>query len=470
MASRAVSPGGAILRASRLFSLPPPLPTPPGDFTTATSYNSDSATKAFPTLQAVTTPESSRIRGDWGFKRPFPLKSTAKSSTPAIRVKHVDSIEHVTDFSSAADHTLSLKKFQEMNLPITIPSEKPIAGMDLPEKSVFEEEFDFTAIDAKDVDAEDKRWKFKGPWLAGMTEGEFNNYLKKQVRNRRLEFRQFLRERLAVEMTQSAQENAMDKGEVDTSPAVKASDITDEQLTDYLRKLRQDRAVLYNMVGQFLDLAPIQPASPLAILGALSPDSGRVMKTGNPYAKEGPPITHPSGGISYLRTASYLENHPVYGPQKTHSPIKSRILSPRNQTMGSFTPKLGVGGFVGDIPSGFTAFNMKSISGRTRELIPGLNDFDPEAPGGSKVLIQANAAKIDSQGKIILKLGEAREETTLVAKEMVGEAAIFGQKPQEVEEAPAPQSYRKLSGFGTRVMGNSQTYGLNSPSEKSETS
>src|SRR5271167_5280501 len=124
MASRSVSPGGALLRASRLFSVPPPLPRPAGDLSSTAIFNSDTATLPHPIHLSITTPQSSLARGDWGFKRPLPLRSTTKSSTPVIRVDAIDTFEHITEFASAADHSLSLQKWQEMGVPLSTPSLK----------------------------------------------------------------------------------------------------------------------------------------------------------------------------------------------------------------------------------------------------------------------------------------------------------------------------------------------------------
>jgi hypothetical protein len=162
-----------------------------------------------------------------------------------------------------------------------------------------------------------------------------------------------------------------------------------------------------------------------------------------------------------LRTASYIDNHPVYGPQKTHPPVKARIISPRNQASGNFSAKLGVGGFVTEVPQGSTAFNMKSFRNTTRELIPGLNDFDPEAPGGSKAFVQPSSARVDSQGRIVMKVSEAQEEASLVQKELMGETKIFGQVPKAEEPVVVGDRLRKKLSGGRRMIGSSSTYGLN---------
>jgi hypothetical protein len=381
-----------------------------------------------------------------------------------LRIKHIDSTERITDFSSAADHGVSLQKWQEMNLPITMPVARE--AMKIPGRSVFEEDTDFTATqgDKKSEDS-DNRWKFSGPWLAGMIEGDFKKYLIKRVRSRRPEFRQFLREELAAELSNRATSEAQDKGE--PAPAVLSpGSITDEQLTNFLRELRNDRPRLYGMCGRFLDLPPLQaPKDPWGF------GKSRESKVSNPYAQDGPPITHPSAGLTYLRTASYLDNHPVYGPQKFHAPVKARIVMPRNQPNGGRGAKLGVGGFITDAPAGDTTFNMRSLSPRTREMIPGIDSLDPNIEGGAKVYIDAMSARINSQGRVILKAGQAEAEAELVAKEAAGEEVIFEEpKKQPTHEAtPTREADRirsrvgKLGNSGPPVMGSAKTYGLDIP-------
>ncbi|KAK1767990.1 mitochondrial ribosomal protein MRP51 [Phialemonium atrogriseum] len=464
-AARGVSPGGALLRTSRLFSLPAALPYAAADVSAATNVNSDSATLAFPTHQVITTPNSSRKRGDWGLKRPLPLKSTTKTSTPMLRIKQVDSVEHITDFSSAADHGMSLRKWQDMNIPITVPVANDT--MRIPGKSVFEETMDFTAIKAGQAgELEDSRWKFSGPWLAGMTDGNFKKYLLKRVRNRRAEFRQFLKERLAADLSERAASRAQEAGEP-APAAIEAAAITDAQLTEFLRDLRNDRPKLYSMTGRFLDLAPVQPPKEHWQVG-----KSNDLKASNPYAQDGPPITHPSAGLSYLRTASYLDNHSLYGPQKSHSHVKARIVAPRSQVAGGRGAKLGVGGFVTDTPAGDTAFSMRNLSQRARELIPGIDSMDPNIEGGAKVYIEPLSAKVNSQGRVTLKVGQARPEAELVAKEMAGEEVIFDEpepEPAKPSNLRINQAYRRIPQINRSVTGSAQAYGLDSPTPGSRT-
>ncbi|KAI0840851.1 mitochondrial ribosomal protein MRP51 [Hypoxylon sp. FL0890] len=465
MAGRSVSPGAALLRSSRMFSMPAPIPAPPGDYSSATKHYSPTATINHPTHLTVTTTSSSRINGDWGFKRPFPLKTTTNSTYPLVRVRQVDSTEHVTDFQSASDHTITLRKFQEMNLPISVPNARinePYPHISHP-RSVFEEDSDVTALDEQQkAELANKRWKFTGPWLAGMTDGDFNKFLEKKVRGRRSEFRAFLKETLAAEMTNQAQK-AVEAGE-EEPPKVSASDITDSQLTDYLRELRQERMTLYNLVSRFLDLAPVDLATEYRLLNKLIAGKPMVLSRGSPYGAHGPPITHPSAGISYLRTRNFQENHPLYGPQKHHTPVEARVLKPTNISTGSYKPSIGIAGFVGSTPADDTTFNSTKMRNQSN-LSKALHEIELNKYGGSKVYVQPTTAVVDSSGSVCITLEEPDGQAAAVQKELVGEASVFEDeiKAKEQPEVPrnprgAPPSFSARP--GTRITGSASSYGL----------
>lgn len=442
-----------------MFSMPAPI-SAPTDLSRATKHKSETATTPFPTHLSVTTPPASRMVGDWGFKRPLPLKTTTKSTLPLVRVKKVDSIEHVTDFKSASDHTVTLLKWQEMNLNITVPQER---GDSKNAKSVFEEYGDVTALSAEElVKTEGVRWKFRGPWLAGMTDGEFNEFLTKNVRGKRAGFRNYLKELCATKMAEDQSIAALDAGEAAPAPIL-ASDITEQDLTEYLRKLRNDRTQLYRVVSRFLDLAPLSVGSTyLQNLKHLMPEKTYHFYADSPYAAKGPPITHPSAGLSYLRTKSYLDNHPVYGPQEHHPPVKARIVMPKNSAPG-YNTRIGVAGFITGIPEGETSFNIRNASEArgNKSVIPGLTDYDPDATGGSKVYVAVRNATVDSKGKVLLNLEQANPSAEVVNKELVGEALVFEKAAKEKNQPnyrlERPRMRLRKS---SRPVGSSQSYGL----------
>ncbi|TLS27172.1 hypothetical protein PpBr36_04596 [Pyricularia pennisetigena] len=454
--SRSMSPGGALLRSSRMFSLPPPVPAQVNNIVNSSVNRSDTATLPYPTLQSITTPSAARRQGDWGFKRPFPLKSTTKSSTPLIRVKQVDTIEHVTDFASAADHTLSLEKFQEMNIPVVMPpfydpsNPSNQVPESMPRKSVFEESHDVTDIaPEKKHTMSAYRWQFDGPWLAGMSEGEFNKYLQVKVKPRRAEFRQWLKGVVAEEMNQQAITDSIENGDGGQHVKLTAGDITDEQLTDRIRELRYDRVELHKLVGRFLDLAPIAPK--ISKIPFLNGNKYNISKPPpmNPYAEAGPPVTHPSAGISYLRTGSFVENHPLYGPQQSHRHVAGRVLL-SNSGFGPISNSnvnvnIGLGGFVTKPPNGDSFWNNKAVGNR----------FDPAQRGGEKQYVEPLLAVVDSRGNVRVTAKASQPEGVVVAKELDG--VRVAEKHAESESTFEPAESRKT---GKEVYSDSRSYGF----------
>jgi hypothetical protein len=372
-----------------------------------------------------------------------------------------------------------------MNMPLSTPGVKEdgigyFGNRRTGIKGVFEEDLGAHSNGRTNLATED-RWKFHGPWLAGLTEGEFDEYVRKAIRGRKDEFQKFLRENKALEDTKAAQRKAAERGEEPPTP-VNATNITGDELVLYLRELRQDRAVLFRLIRQFLDLPPAP--SPKGFLGSVeemldSLGTGSRSKTptlnseeflaksSSPYAETGPPKTHPSAGLSYLRSRSYMYNHPVYGPQERPPPVEGRIISPKNHFNGNFTPKLGVAGVVTNVPAG-DAFNTsnssKSRYGQIkRETHPGLANIEPEKVGGSKVYVHPHLASIDQSGRINLEVlsGDGPARAILEGKE--NEVHVQGRQPMKpIKPFPRPtsttsQGYglesKDFSNAGTRFRG-----------------
>ena len=463
MATRSVSPGGALLRASRMFAMPDPIPPPPIEGAAGSYFSSTTATVAFPTHQVITTLSSSRKLGDWGLKRPLPLKSTTKSSNPMLRVKAIDTIEQITDYSSATDHGITLRKFQELGIPVT--ARRPAGGdrpesttnMNLPQMSVFEDALDATDIHPdKRAELVDFRWKFTGPWLAGMTQGEFNKWLAKEVRPKRPAFRQFLKKKIASELHAAVAKAALDKGQ-EQPPMADPSTVTEDQLIDYLRKLRHNNQALYDMVGQFLDLAPLMP--PDVSQTGLPKEKVRSLQFSEvktPYAERGPPVTHPSAGLSYLRTSMYMENHPIYGPQRYHAPVVGRVLKPRRQAQATGA-KIGVAGLIVNTAVGDTRFNNRINTTTVFDKI------DPSVEGGAKVWVQPTRAAVDSVGCVVLSVNEGSKEGILVAQELLGNAVCLGAEPEDEmnrRETAMDLRRRYSAPDAPTTMSSAQDYGL----------
>jgi Mitochondrial ribosomal protein subunit len=309
-----------------------------------------------------------------------------------------------------------------MGIPLTVPAIREKRDDYRPDtrRSVFDSELDSTT--ANQSSKEENRWKFKGPWLAGQTEGEFNTYVVTEVRNRKLEFQNFIRSSCAKALTQEARRIATAAGESEEKPpTLEASDVTEEQLTEFVKTLRTERIALYKLIRSFLDLPPA-PLSPLSdrlldwMTASLQPQAAKgtdLMESQSPYAETGPPKTHPSAGLAYSRTSQYIYNHPVFGPQKNKAPVKARIVMPRGAATGSFAAAAGVGGFVTETPgSGFKDdFRLKRSK---KAVIPGAQHIEPDKVGGSKFYANPTHARIDPKGRVLLNIELADEDSVAV--------------------------------------------------------
>ncbi|KAI5307185.1 phosphatidylinositol kinase- protein kinase tor1 [Ascosphaera pollenicola] len=409
MATR-VSPAAHLLRKSRLFSLPPHLPSPARPLTAEPLAYSESATKIYPTHQAIVTPPSSAARGDWGLKRPLPAKSTIdRSSSPILRINSLDTLEHITDFDSAADHTRTLEKFHELELAISKPRDnltlrRRSAGTS-PHVSVFEEDAALAESLTRPVDETTPsteemrsprlgRYRFKGPWLAGQSDAEFNEYLK-QVRNRKAEFLDFLRKRFHAQRNAHKKRAASEENGIPTA-GVEEEKFSEELFQEWLRKERLRPKELPIAMKKFLDFAPPMVATS-AYTGhkVFSWDTGPSDVSSPTYATEGPPQTHPSAGLSYLRTQARVFNHPCFGPQQERPVVDTRILRSAKAGPQSHRIASGVAGFIA------YDTNMRHVDSRFMQI-------SEDAPGGPKLPSHVFRATIGSDGRVNVHVRQAK--------------------------------------------------------------
>jgi hypothetical protein len=415
----ALAPAAQLLRSSRVFSLPAALPRPQPQLNT---FESDTATLPYPTQQAIATLPSSLARGDWGLKRPLPLKTTTRTSSPVFRVSSIDTIEHITDFESAADHTRTLQKWQEMNLSIAdeIGASSTAARRANGQKlSAFESRVDNTATASSSKDSSEKelfsflqrpekrRWKFRGPAVDRMSETDFTRYLANILRRDREHFRTYLRQRIREKQISDRRLLSREKG-VDFDEV--AAEPTEEDYGARIKLLRDDFATrsdgseLERIIRDFLDLSPTPQASSSARDSDLRTTGDFVDVDDNVSAR----TTHPSAGLSYLRSHAYLENHPVLGPQSKRSPVEARVLRPRVMT-GKTTPRatLGVGGIVTtETNTSHFRTAKKGVEDPT-----GISYFVPKEEGGSKVWVVPEHGVISRDGRIKLFVNHANPKS-----------------------------------------------------------
>lgn len=429
VASARLSPAANLLRNSRLFAVPAPLPSPPPFVTSQSVQGSDTATQPYPTHAAIETYQLSRRRGDWGLKRSLPAKLSRKKSTQAIRVRGgIDTIEHIADYESAGDHTINLQKWQALHLPILKPPEpttfRTYQSTRQPQTprgagtSVFEDETDNVfQQENKNV----RRWRFEGPWLQGLSGLEFEAYLKK-VRSEKEAFREYLRASLAETKRRREQEKAQNEGRAFDEMTIN-DEVTKQELEEHIKSLRKRPEDFTEIISNFLDI----PEGPKA-------NSARMNRkdklSSDEYALSGPPKTHPSAGLSYLRSSAYVINHPEHGPQVHCPPVPGRVLKHPNQEKNQI---YGVAGVVSNVKA--------TASSLADGLKQSDTDSSQEAPaGGWKILCEPVRASVDTEGKIqlALKLSSDDSRAIYISQEEVNQASpttSMEATPVEVRQA-----------------------------------
>jgi Mitochondrial ribosomal protein subunit len=404
--SKATSPAANLLRASRVFSIPPPIARELPELQSTGASWSESSTTPYPTHAALATTPSSLGRGDWGLKRPLPLKSTARATTtPTFRIKAIDNFEQITDFESAADHVLTLKKWQEFNIPLSQEAKRKSAvgspsmfSSAVSHRSVFEEDTDQTQAKPGN-----QRWKFNTPWLANMNDGDFSKYLDKVASKKKGQFRAALTDALKRRKAVDMKRMATEEGKVADQATLEAITITEEEYHTHIRSLRSDPKRLDLVLREFLDIpTELSPSSTSSIASA--------------YFVSGPPLTHPSAGLSYLRSNATLPNHPLLGPQASlSSPVESRVITTLMRANGSnSTARFGVGGVVAESQTALRP-NHKGRNWAQNNLPNGVAMFNPTIKGGAKMWVHPKRATIDSKGRVQLEIEKAEDSTIGIA-------------------------------------------------------
>lgn len=373
-AAKRLSPAASLLRHSRLMAMPAPVPPPPSHFLT----NPD--VSPHPVVQAITAPTSSRSRGSWGLKRDLPTKT----KYPFLRYTALDTLEHFTTYESAGDDVLTLKKWQEMDLPLlkgpaivhTLESHsysrrEPVfdggSGSTADEPGVTADESRMAAGESG-MAAETYKWRYKGPYLADLPAGEFRRYIEAKIKPRRKEFIAYVVRHQAKWGGRSSFEEWSDARSSDAEQWADepSDDEAGESLEDIdVRALRADPDLLEKLAVRFLDL-------PL-------------------YSR--PHRTHPSGGLHYTRSAAHVGNDPVDGPR-----AGAKQVPGRNMNHQSITGALvGVAGIVakatdaGRLEDSIRLYNNRY---HVKKYVPGKARLD--ALG--RVLLDVDIISDESQG------------------------------------------------------------------------
>ena len=318
-------------------------------------------------------------------------------------------------------------------------------------QSVYDDNLDITDPEAAQLDAPqinqsrrrgaaagiertNQRWKFDGPWIPGMQEGEFDEYISNKLTRRKAEFRQFLMKRILEKRIHDEERSNRERGlgrTLNTSRIEALRKEVEENYESEEKKLRDDHVVqnlgseLTAAICDFLDLPGVR-------LGRQNFAQSQLLQNqvNSLTSDQGPPSTHPAAGLSHLRTNAFMENHPYWGPQAHRSPVKARVLRPRNSSLYTeYQAKIGVGGVVTNDPIG------SSMHSANRAQIPEYTEeereehyldsdrmtstLDENLPGGNKVWVQPETAHIDEAGRIRLDVSRGDKEAIAVKRNQV---------------------------------------------------
>lgn len=498
---QSLSPTANLLRNSRLFSLPNPLPKPAvtESYNAGTMKISDTATLPFPTHQAIATTQRSLARGDWGLKRPLPSRSRiVQKANPVVRVTQLDTIEHITDFDSASDHVRTRQKFEELSIPML----KGMAAMrdqalSSAATGAFDQRSDMTSYEdeetldeagaifsaiKKSVEANagqpngtfvpfnlpqpdtarhnTRRWKHEGPWLPGMSATDFTRFMTEQLSGRKHEFKKYLRHYVKNEIYTSRQVAARNKTpenplDLDAhlaqqeDPAYLASqqklwaDISEDEIRAGMNKLRAEAAVnpLQSKLVQRL-VVPFLRIPTIRLKDTrFSADAKADDAARYRFDDDVAPLsTHPSAGLGYLRTDAIVQNHPILGPQKERNPVAARVVESRIAGRDP-AAKLGIAGFV--TSDEYVATGERKNYRTTEDPA---YDIDIATEGGAKLSVLPRYASVTNSGRVHIKL-----HRSVGAELQVARGALEDRPP--VRAVPVESAKNLLSGLGNAPSG-----------------
>ena len=457
MTAARLSPAANLLRNSRLFALPAALSLPPVEPSSELIAQSDTATTPYPIRAALETPLHALNRGDWGLKRSLPTKTTTKSGTPTIRIRGgIDTPEHIADFESAGDHVITLRKYQELNLRLTLPQDKSTQARYNRRTSAFKSETDHTTdstartlkeenvsnfwLEAKNserasrmpqhlrktleeiaeeeaaaaanagLEAPDttehqptpttpsmpsmpgRRWRYSGPFLAGLNGLEFEAFLKKITREKKAAFRAYVKDRLTAQRWEQRRAKALDRGDAESTQQP-LPEVADEEVTEYLRELRAEPGNFGPLIAEFFDLAD-GPKTPSEMTDPWS--YGRDTISADQYRDSGPPRTHPSAGLSYLKSEMFSHNDTMIGPREKRPPVAARLLKTTPADHNQVIPSIGVAGFVVPRPQ------------RNGELTDPTYKWEVQKDG-PKMVVSPVAAQMSQAGKVEIQVNNMSE-------------------------------------------------------------
>ncbi|EKG15711.1 hypothetical protein MPH_07146 [Macrophomina phaseolina MS6] len=350
-----------------------------------------------------------------------------------MRVYEVDTINLFTDFESAGDHVRTREKWEEMNIPLSDkpPERSTATGRDAPGVSAFLDRIDNTQLSDEMREKGFSKWKYDGPWVAGMNDGEFRSYVETTVRRRKEAFREHLKNYITGQAFSEALSAARDEGVLEEElPKEETFVLSDKEFEQRLKTLREDTtlsSVLPLMIQKFFDLPP----SYTETMSNPSVAATLIHSINGSSRDKGPPTTHRSAGLSYLRSSAFLHNHPILGPLESNEPVEARLLA-GSQTAAKIqtAQKVGVGGVVAQL----------NVINNARRYQEKYNTMKYEVDGGPKVWVSPEGAFIDSDGRIRLSVKPAIEEDVRIKQ-----GSLKSNAEMEAKSAP------KIEGLDIRA-------------------
>lgn len=229
-----------------------------------------------------------------------------------------------------------------------------------------------------------RRWRYSGPYLAGMNGMEFDAFLKNITRDKKAAFRDLVRNDLVKQREHEQSLQALEEGRVAASHDSPA-EVTEEDVTEHLRYLRSEPGKFGPLIAEFFDLAD----GPRPSSETQDPWSyGRDTIAADPYKESGPPRTHPSAGLSYLKFEKFSQNDIVVGPRATRPPVPARLLKSIQAAHNRHIPFVGVAGFIVPQPtSASTSFSE-------------LNWKWAPTKDGPKMVVTPTTATVSQAGKV----------------------------------------------------------------------
>ena len=192
------------------------------------------------------------------------------------------------------------------------------------------------------VQLKPQRWRFKGPWLAGMSNLDFEEFIQRVDDTTINAFREHLKTGIIAHRQNAYSELIMTaRANQEEPPPQPSYEVTEKEVDARLQHLRHKPNEFGPEMALFFDLpkGPKGPSGDHAYKYSLDATTISDIELGVPRM-------HPSAGFSYLRSTRFAQMVPGRGPTKPARAMPARILKDgRHSTLYDKTA-IGVGGIV----------------------------------------------------------------------------------------------------------------------------